>query len=115
MACLFSERNACSSIKKVAQSNCSLYEPTHSFENEIEVMLNALKKGKNPEDNDEYRKVLKEQNEQNNNMRNLRNTEIKEDFEDWDDPNSYANCSDWEDEPESCFQCADDECPMNRS
>jgi hypothetical protein len=39
----------------------------------------------------------------------------EEDEEDWDDPNSYANCSDWEDEPENCFNCADDECPMNKS
>lgn len=34
---------------------------------------------------------------------------------DWDDPNAYAHCSDWEDEPENCYSCADDECPMNNA
>ena len=33
----------------------------------------------------------------------------------WDDPSTYAHCSDWEDEPNSCALCADDECPMNKS
>ena len=35
--------------------------------------------------------------------------------EEWDDPNTYARCSDWEDEPEHCDCCADDECLMNKS
>jgi hypothetical protein len=34
--------------------------------------------------------------------------------EEWDDPNTYAHCSDWEDEQENCYSCADDECPMNK-
>ena len=35
--------------------------------------------------------------------------------EDFDDPSTYAHCSDWEDEPDNCACCADDECPMNKS
>jgi len=35
--------------------------------------------------------------------------------DDWNDPNAYAHCSDWEDEPENCYSCADDECPMNNA
>ena len=31
------------------------------------------------------------------------------------DPSTYAHCGDWEDEPENCSFCADDECPLNRS
>jgi len=38
----------------------------------------------------------------------------EDDYEDWDDPGMYACCSDWEDEPENCYHCADDECPMNK-
>jgi hypothetical protein len=34
--------------------------------------------------------------------------------EEWDDPNTYAHCSDWKDEPENCFSCADDDCPLNQ-
>jgi len=33
--------------------------------------------------------------------------------EDWDDPGTYAHCSDWEDHPEECMTCADDDCPKN--
>ena len=33
----------------------------------------------------------------------------------WDDPSFYAHCSDWEDEPDNCYNCADDECPLNKS
>ncbi|MDR0785057.1 MAG: hypothetical protein LBE74_04135 [Treponema sp.] len=39
---------------------------------------------------------------------------LSEDEDEWNDPNSYANCSDWEDYPENCYHCADDECPMNK-
>lgn len=42
------------------------------------------------------------------------NDEDDED-EDDDDPSTYAHCGDWEDEPENCSFCADDECPLNRS
>ena len=35
--------------------------------------------------------------------------------DDWDDPSTYAHCGDWEDEPENCAFCADDDCPLNRS
>ena len=35
--------------------------------------------------------------------------------DDWDDPSTYAQCGDWEDEPENCAFCADDDCPLNRS
>ncbi len=38
----------------------------------------------------------------------------EEDRDEWDDPSTYAHCSDWEDEPENCSCCADDECPLNR-
>lgn len=38
----------------------------------------------------------------------------EDDDEEWDDPNTYAHCSDWEDEPRNCSCCADDSCPMNR-
>ena len=31
-----------------------------------------------------------------------------------DDPSTYARCSDWEDDPNSCSLCGDDECPLNR-
>ena len=41
--------------------------------------------------------------------------EDDDESDDWDDPNTYANCSDWEDEPGNCYSCADDECPMNKS
>ena len=46
--------------------------------------------------------------------KNMEKNNFEEDMEDWDDPNTYANCSDWEDEPENCYHCADDECPMNK-
>ena len=35
--------------------------------------------------------------------------------EEFDDPSLYAHCGDWEDKPENCAFCADDECPLNRS
>ncbi|MDY5122461.1 MAG: hypothetical protein SPE59_01495 [Treponema sp.] len=35
--------------------------------------------------------------------------------DDCDDPSTYAHCGDWEDEPENCAFCADDDCPLNRS
>ncbi|WP_294428595.1 hypothetical protein [uncultured Treponema sp.] len=38
-----------------------------------------------------------------------------EENEEWDDPSFGACCMDYEDEPEKCCHCADDECPMNRS
>ena len=38
-----------------------------------------------------------------------------EEDDDWDDPSTYAHCGDWEDEPENCAFCADDDCPLNRS
>ncbi len=39
----------------------------------------------------------------------------EDDEEEYDDPSSNAHCGDWEDEPENCACCADDECPLNRS
>ena len=41
--------------------------------------------------------------------------EDDDEYEDDDDPSTYAHCGDWEDEPENCSFCADDECPLNRS
>lgn len=37
------------------------------------------------------------------------------DDDEYDDPSTYAHCGDWEDEPENCASCADDECPLNKS
>jgi hypothetical protein len=36
-----------------------------------------------------------------------------DDEEDYDDPGTYAHCSDWEDSPEECYHCGDDDCPLN--
>ena len=43
------------------------------------------------------------------------NDEWDDEDDEWDDPSTYAHCGDWEDEPENCAFCADDDCPLNRS
>ena len=40
--------------------------------------------------------------------------EDDDDGDDGDGPSTYAHCGDWEDEPENCASCADDECPLNK-
>ena len=57
------------------------------------------------DDNDEY----------SEDYENDDGDEEDDDDENEDDPSMYAHCGDWEDEPENCAFCADDECPMNRS
>ena len=96
--------------------NCNLFENEHSFDNEIDVYKKALAKGIDPQNDMDYQRVLKEENEKFDMLQNLEKFNFKEKkLEDWDDPNTYANCSDWEDEPENCYHCADDECPMNKA
>lgn len=97
--------------------NCNIFEASHSFDDEIHYYIKALIKGIDPENDADYQKVLKEKNDYYNSLHNLEKTKINvqtDDIEDWDDPNTYANCSDWEDESENCYHCADDECPMNK-
>jgi hypothetical protein len=95
--------------------NCNLFENEHSFENVIDVYRKALTKGIDPNNDIDYQRVLKEENDKFEVLQNLEKNNFKEEYtEAWDDPNSYAKCSDWEDEPENCYHCADDGCPMNK-
>ena len=95
--------------------NCNLFDNEHSFDNEIDAYRKALVKGNDPQSDVYYQQVLKEENEKFDMLQDLKKNKIKEeDIEDWDDPDTYASCSDWEDEPENCYHCADDECPMNK-
>lgn len=81
---------------------------------------NALAREMRGMDNDEFAEhdlILKNasKEEKSKILKRLREKdEGREKDEDWDDPGSYASCGDWEDEPENCFDCADDECPMNK-
>jgi hypothetical protein len=103
--------------------NCNLFENEHSFDNEIDAYQKALAKEIDPQNDREYQKVLKEENDnfdmlQNfgkNNYEEDDNNYEEDDEEDWNDPSTYAHCGDWEDEPENCYHCADDECLMNKS
>jgi hypothetical protein len=95
--------------------NCNFFENEHSFNNEIDVYKKALAKGIDPQNDIEYQKVLKEENDNFDVLQNFEKNNFKEeDIEVWDEPDTYANCGDWEDEPENCYHCADDECPMNK-
>jgi hypothetical protein len=95
--------------------NCDIFENEHSFNDEIDAYKKALAKGIDPQNDIEYQNVLKEENDNYDRLQNLeRNNHKEDDLEDENDPNLYANCSDWEDEPENCYHCGDDECPMNK-
>jgi len=95
--------------------NCTFYDTTDFCANSIEAFIEALKRGNDPQKDDAYLQVLKNENEAYAELQKKGKNRQKNKIEEWDDPNSYANCSDWEDEPDNCFSCADDECPMNKS
>ena len=97
--------------------NCSLFDDTGALDNIANTYKNALAKRPDPENDPEYIAELKELNEYSESLERLEQKPVhrKLDYSnEWDDPNTYANCSDWEDEPENCYSCADDECPMNK-
>jgi len=76
------------------------------------------KKEKNSENDSEHNQLLKEENDYYNSLRDSEkgeNNVEKYELEDGDDPNTFAHCSDWEDEPEICYHCADEECPLNKN
>jgi len=97
--------------------NCSLFDDTGACAESIFYYQKALANRDDPLNDTEYQKALKEENDY---YETIRITEQKFrsrqdlDNDEWDDPNTYARCSDWEDEPENCYCCADDECPMNK-
>lgn len=101
--------------------NCSMFQNSDDSDDcatEIYCYLQALKKGVDPKNDADYIKALDIANAACDSRMELEKREAClecNNREDWDDPNTYANCSDWEDEPENCFHCADDECPMNKS
>ena len=98
--------------------NCDLFDDTGEIGHVVEAYKRALAKRPDPENDPDYKKCLEEDNKYCDSLRSFENnfsTRKSDDREEWDDPGSYACCSDWEDEPESCYHCADDECPMNRS
>jgi hypothetical protein len=95
--------------------NCNSFENEYSFANEIDAYRKALAKEIDPQNDREYQKVLKEENDNFDMLQNCgKNSYEEDDEEEWDDPSTYASCSDWEDEPENCYHCADDECPMSQ-
>lgn len=51
--------------------NCNLFDNTNSFVNEINYYLKALTKGVDPENDAEYKKVLKEENDYYDSLNNL--------------------------------------------
>ena len=98
--------------------NCDMFDTTGLCAIEIHYFLQALKKGVHPSDDAEYIKALEEANAHADAMSKMKDRQRALECackKDWDDPNTYANCSAWKEEPGDCTQCADDECPMNRS
>lgn len=94
--------------------NCTLFSDDYACANEIEYYIKALKKGVNPQNDDEYCKALKKSNDYNDSLYNIEKENNKcDDDNEWDDQNTYAHCSDWEDEPKNCICCGDDDCPLN--
>ena len=97
--------------------NCKLFTENDIFSREIEYYVKALKNGIDPKNDAEYCNVLKEANDYSDLLteEENRNRKSKKSVDDeWDDPNTYAHCSDWEDEPDNCMLCADDDCPLNK-
>ena len=95
--------------------NCTLFSEDDVCAYEIEHFIKALKKGVDPHTDDEYCKALKEANDYAELLYNMEKENKKcNDDNEGDDPNTYAHCYDWEDEPENCMCCADDDCPLNK-
>jgi len=95
--------------------NCNYFNKEWLFDNIIAVYKKALAKGIDPNNDIDYQSALEEDNKNFEILQKLeKETCAEEDEEDWNDPSLYANCSDWEVEPENCYHCSEDECPMNR-
>jgi len=97
--------------------NCKFFENTDVFINLIYYYKKALAKRSDPENDPEYKNIVKEDNdyyEALDKMKRMFSNCMNNVREEWDDPHTYANCSDWESEPKNCFCCGDDECPMNQ-
>ena len=100
--------------------NCTLFDNTGALDYIVSVYKKAHSKRSDPENDPVYQKCLKEENDYYESLNSpkqkavIRNFEESDDREEWDDPDTYACCGDWEDEPENCYHCADDECPMNK-
>jgi len=95
---------------------CDLFDDSDDYHNSIKAYQKALAKGVNPQMDPEYQEAIKQENDHYDSIHSIEiNASIRHKVSnEWDDPNMYAHCSDWEDEPESCFHCADDDCPMNQ-
>lgn len=97
--------------------DCSLFTKDRIHLNEISFYVRALEKGIVPETDYDYLDALNDADEYISAIINDENSgfiDTTDDFEECDDPNTYAHCSDWEDEPDNCYSCADDECPLNK-
>ena len=98
--------------------NCELFDDTGALNYIISFYKKALAKRSDPENDPEYQKHLKEEDDFYKSLYDIPKQKPvirkSDELEEWDDPNTYARCSDWEDEPENCYHCADDECPKNK-
>ena len=96
--------------------NCSLFDDTGALDYIVSIYKKALAIRPDPENDPEYIECLRYENEYYMSLSRLEQETVRrksDNSEEWDDPNTYANCSDLEDESGNCYSCADDECPMN--
>jgi hypothetical protein len=96
--------------------NCNLFDDTGMLTVCAAAYKKALDAGADPETDPEYQRVLKEENERYKSR--FAASLYDEEEEAWDADywtRQMARCYDWQDEPESCYACSDDDCPLNKS